>query len=126
MEEAEATDVKTKWKPTEREYSTKEKRRIIAKVLETAIRTTFKNHIYAFKNRTYQQVSGGVIGLRLTGVVARILMDEWADRLEDLLGRNGIKVRMIKKYVDDVNVVTDCLPRGCYWEEGEDTQIRLT
>ena len=79
MEEAEATDVKTKWKPTEREYSTKEKRKIVAKVLETAIRTTFKNHIYAFKNKTYQQVSGGAIGLRLTGVVARILMDEWAD-----------------------------------------------
>ena len=109
-----------------RDYTRREKRVLAAKIVEVVIRTTFSSHIYAFKNTTYKQKAGGAIGLRLMGVVARILMDRWSDLLLNALEENGIQVRMIKKYVDDVNVVADALPRGCYWEQDLHGKMRLT
>ena len=72
-------DLGSKWRYNTREYNENEKISVLAKVFEVGIRTTFLNHIYMFKNELYHQQAGGAIGLRLTGVVARILMDRWAD-----------------------------------------------
>ena len=103
-----------KWKPFHREYTKEEGKRIIAKVLEVAIKTTFKNHIYSFKNELFKQEKGGAIGLRLTGVVARILMDRWAEKFIEILQSNGVEIHVLKKYVDDVNLVTEVLKKGLY------------
>ena len=59
----------------------------------------FLNHIYALKNEMYQQMAGGAIGLRLTGVVARILMNRWADLLEETLADSRVVLHMMQKYV---------------------------
>ena len=44
-------------------------------VLEILVTMTFSNHIYTYRNEFYKQLRGVVIGLRLTGIVARIVMD---------------------------------------------------
>ena len=46
------------------------RRKLLGKVIEVAIRTTFSNHVYLYNNKLYKQTRGGSIGLRLTGVVA--------------------------------------------------------
>ena len=44
-------------------------------MLEVAITAMFKNHVYTNRNSLDKQVKGGVIGLRLMGVVVMIVMD---------------------------------------------------
>ena len=55
-----------------------EQRSLIAKTIEIAIRETFRNHCYRFDGQLYRQTRGGAIGLRLTGIVCRLVMDRWA------------------------------------------------
>ena len=58
----------------------------------------------------------GAIGLRLTGVVARIVMDRWARLLKEALEKAEVPVHMLEKYVDDVNLVTSLIEPGYRWE----------
>ena len=67
----------TKWKTMTRDYTEDDKKKIIAKVIEVAIQEIFANHVYRFDGKLYRQKEGGAIGLRLTGIVARIVMDRW-------------------------------------------------
>lgn len=85
----------------------------------------FSNHIYQADNLLFRQVVGGGIGARVTGVVARVLMDVWADLLSSKLEKNGITIYLLAKYVDDVNLANSCIPRGHSWQE-IDGELRLT
>ena len=66
-------------------FTTEEKIQIIAKVLEIGVRTVLENHVYKFGNKIYRQVVGGPMGLKLTGIVARLVMDRWARQFEEKL-----------------------------------------
>ena len=46
-------------------------RKLLAKVVEVGVKTSFDQHIYTFGGRIFQQVEGGPIGSRLTMVCAR-------------------------------------------------------
>ena len=61
-----------------------------------AIRTTFGHHIYLFQNKLFKQQKGGPIGLHLTGVVDRLVMDHWAKRFRSILETNRISVYLLK------------------------------
>ena len=50
--------------------------------------------------------------MRLTGVVARVVMDRWARLLKGALDNAGVSVHMLEKYVDDVNLVTSIIESG--------------
>ena len=54
-----------------------EKDKVVAKVIEIGLRKTFKNHVYQWGGQFFVQREGGPIGLKLTGVVAKIRMIEW-------------------------------------------------
>ena len=68
---------------------------------------------------------GGAIGLRLTGVVARIVMDSWERRFLNTLAKAEIKVYLMRKYVDDVNLATGLLERGWRWVMQETGNLEL-
>ena len=61
----------------EGDLSAKQKKLIISKVVKIACLNVFKNHCYYFKGVRYLQLAGGPIGLRLTSIVARVVMDHW-------------------------------------------------
>ena len=107
----------SKWLPTnpERDLTKAEQRRVIAKAVKVAIMCVFSNHVYQFGGKKYKQVAGGPIGLRLTSLVARIVMDRWALAFLDKLAVAGMKIWAMVKYVDDVNVVVDMLDLGTKW-----------
>ena len=48
--------------------------------------------MYQFDGKLYKQRAGGVIGLRLTGVVAGIVTDRWYMRLVQELGENHVEL----------------------------------
>ena len=74
-EEAETETAETKWIPLPREYSKKEGKVLVAKAIMIGIETSFSEHVYKFNGDLYKQMEGGAIGVRLTGEVARVIMD---------------------------------------------------
>ena len=98
-----------------RGLSEDEKRRLLAMVIEIAIITISKNHVYTFMNKIFAQKKGGAIGLRITGLIARIYMDQWVRKMKEIMTENLMVIYNIDKYVDDVNVVNECIGKGTKW-----------
>ena len=81
---------------------------IIALVIKIASKNIMRMHHYRFTGKIFRQKSGGGIGLRLTGVMAKISMDRWLKEFRIMLvDENIFKVFLIAKYVNDINVVLE-------------------
>ena len=53
-------------------------------------------------------------------------MDRWSDKMLVSLERSKVEVHLFSKYVDDVNLVVDIIPKGWAWvrrEQGEGYQL---
>ena len=50
----------------------------------------FQRAMLQYRNTPYRQLVDGAIGARIIRVVARILMDRWADKVTEVLGVNGV------------------------------------
>ena len=68
------------------------------------------NHMYMFDGRIHRQESGGSIGLELTGNIAQVFMIWWDRILKSRLAESGILVRLLKRYVDNVNLAAQEIP----------------
>merc|ERR1712105_280870 len=115
-----APKAESKWTAGRIDLNREERRTVIAKVIEVAIRETFRNHCYRFDGQLYKQTKGGAIGLRLTGIMCRLVMDRWAHNLTEALEMVGITLDMLAKYVDDVNMILPTIGRGIWWTENWD------
>ena len=103
----------SKWKDTDvSRLLDRDKRRILGNVMKIAIINVFRHHMYQFNGRTYRQSAGGPIGLRLTSVVAHVVMDSWARGFLEKMVRAEVDVHAFIKYVDDVNLVLSMLAPG--------------
>ena len=108
----------SKWTCTDPDKLTaQDKRLILAKVIRMAVLTVFRHHAYQFNGVLYRQAGGGPIGLRLTSIIARIVMDAWASKFLVKLVEAGVSVHLLAKYVDDVNLVLAGLALGTRWVE---------
>ena len=96
-------------------YTEEEQKVLLSKVVQVALEATFSNHIYQYQNNLYRQSKGGGIGARITGVVARVVMDLWMDLIQQNLKENGIKIYLLTKYVDGINVATSLISKGKEW-----------
>ena len=97
---------------------------MIALALETAVLAVMNGHQYSYHNKGRRQKEGGSIGLRLTGVLAKLVMLIWAREFVRILSMistsmAAITLYMLKIYVDDVNAITEELPLGTRFKEGE-------
>ena len=77
-------------------------RKLMGKVIEIAIVEIMENHCFQFNNKFYKQGKGGAIGLRLTGVIARVIMDRWMRRVKMKMKEAGMEIHLIEKFVDDI------------------------
>ena len=59
-----------------------------------------------------QTEKGGEIGLRATGTIAKVAMEDCLRRLYELLMAQGVEVHLLTKYVDDILRAVTCLRRG--------------
>ena len=78
---ADGVKIITKWTEINENITEKQRCELVGKVLEICIREIMKNHMYIFEGQAYLQSEGGVIALRLTGLVARVVMDMWAGKM---------------------------------------------
>ena len=88
------------------------RRKMFIEAIKIAIRTVMKNHIYIFNNTLRRQKKGGPIGLTLTGILAQIVMVWWDHQLHQRLIAIGINKRLYKRYVDDVNIIVQGIPKN--------------
>ena len=71
--------------------------------------------MYGFNNRIYKQMQGGATGLRLTGLLARVHMDQWSRKMQEKLEYNLTRVYWRSKYVDDNNMAMESIGKGTRW-----------
>ena len=103
------------WKKPPKFLIKEDRRRILGKVIEIMIRTTFGHHYYKWGEDVMRQVSGGAIGLRATGSVARRVMEKFLGEYRRLLEEHGVEVLLLRKYVDDILSITSKLEVGSRW-----------
>ena len=78
---------------------------MIGEMMVIMTRLILENHIYQFKGKLYLQTSGGgPIGLKLTGVLARIVMHFFDQKYLATLKVLKIIPILYKRYVDDLNM----------------------
>ena len=116
----------TKWASTDPDrLSEHQKRRLISKVVGVAVLTVFRHHMYQFNGEVFSQDGGAPIGLRLTSICARIVMDHWASIFLTRVSEAGTDVHLFAKYVDDVNLVLSGLALGTRWSKDTMTLTHL-
>ena len=91
-----------KWYKPPEFYTNEEKSRVMAKVLQIMITTTFRTHHYKFNNKIYKQKTGGPMGLKATGYVRRVTTDCWIVQLREKLDKQKMKVQLLTMFVDEV------------------------
>ena len=97
---------------------------LLSKVILIGLETVLSNHIYQCQNKLYRQLKGGGIGTRITGVIARVIMDVWMDLATTALEENKVIIYLMTKYVDDINIATSLIPKGFSWTK-EDRKWKL-
>ena len=69
--------------------------------METAVVFIFRNFCYTFGGKKFVQLSGGPIGARITMAVARLVMQNWKDKYNQILKASKIEEILSGLYVDD-------------------------
>ena len=69
-------------------------------------------HDFMFGGKIYRQLSGGAIGMDLTGVLADVYLCEWDKQLMQGMIENEIECKLYKRYIDDINVIVKTSVEG--------------
>ena len=72
----------------------------------------FNTHVDSFNGDLLLQKAGGPLGLRSTCAVARVTMNEWDARWQEILRLNNIKIREGDCYMDDIRAFLNSLKAG--------------
>ena len=116
------SSIKKDWDPRqqwifEKENLTEtEERLVIAAVIEVALKIIFKNFSYKFAGKFYHQQDGGPIGVRLTGALAQLVMEDWGSQFRKILEEAGLTVHLLSGYVDDGRIVSTTLKLGMQFQ----------
>ena len=89
------------WTYPKAQPTKQQQRQIISRCCEIAVRILFEHFSYKFGTTWYQQSSGGPIGMRITMVVARLVMSDWGEKYKMVLVNSGIPPDLLGGYVDD-------------------------
>ena len=78
-------NIDAQWKFPSAKITEPERKEIIGRCAEIAVRTLFRNFCYTFGGKLYRQKSGGPIGLRITMACSRLVMMDWGEKYENIL-----------------------------------------
>ena len=113
----------SKFLPPARAATEEEKRQMFALALEAAVLTCMDHHSYSLGTEIRRQASGGPIGLKLSGAIAKVFMVWWCRNFREAViaaTRNiiGFLFYLHLFYVDDHNLAMEELPPGARFLEG--------
>ena len=113
------------WSWPNKEPNTKEVTQLIAIMLEIAIKFFFENFIYTYGGENFRQSSGGPIGARLTMCIARLVMQDWWEKFEQILKDSSLEQFLNAIYVDDGRLIVQLLKRGYRFNKDSTKSIQL-
>ena len=90
---------------------------MLALAISEGIRLCMSHHVYCLGDRIFLQLSGGPIGLELTGAVSRPFMKRWDKLYLDKVKNAGINIVLYKRYVDDSNQIAVVPPAGSVYDK---------
>ena len=103
-----------------RENPDKDAMRIMIKeAFKIALELLLQKHCYSFNGEIKKQEKGGPIGLDITGVVAKIFMCWWDEKLLEGIRKAKLNVFLYKRYVHDINAFVEVVKPGMRWIGGE-------
>ena len=76
------------------------------------VESVMNNHVFVFNGEIYVQENEGGTGIRLTGVLAEIVMIIWCKDLTLKLSEAGIENKIIPRFVDDITLLPSVTPPG--------------
>ena len=88
------------------------------KAFRTVLTVIMTNHTYEFDKVIRRQRKGGPIGVDLTGTIANIYMKWWDKQLLAKFEELGIRVKIYKRYIDDMTICLKVLVLGMKYVEG--------
>ena len=97
---------------------------MFTEAMKVVLSFIMKNHLYTFDGQIKLQSKGGPIGLLLTGILAQLFMVWWDRQFKIKMDENGLRLRMYKRYVDDINVIVNAPRAGLKFVESEDRVIQ--
>ena len=106
------------WKFSKFEPTAMDKKKLLAKGVELAVKIMYNTHLYTFGGKIYQQRSGAPIGLRGSGASLRLIMNLWDRKVLDLLEDIKLIPRVAFRYVDDIRKLLRAIKLGWRWEKG--------
>jgi hypothetical protein len=109
----------TSWKPPNRKPTQQEIKKLLGIMVETAIMVIMNNHYYILGDTIRRQTKGGAIGLRMTGILAKLFMEEFDKIFKHKLYEACILVYLYSRYIDDINSVFNRLPSGSRYVDGQ-------
>ena len=77
---------------------------MMARAMEVVVDTIMSNHFYQFDGQVVTQETGGPIGLKISGVLARLVMLWWDGKFLGKLKNLGVCLEFYLRYVDDGNM----------------------
>ena len=99
------------WSPPTNTEPTEETIKVmLAQAIKIDIKVVMNGHVYKFNGETKQKEEGGAIGLEITGEIAGVFMQWWDKQMNMKLEENGVRVKMYKRYVDDINIIVSLDP----------------
>ena len=104
------------WRFPRSQFTTEEKRMLLARAVAIGVKAVFRNHLYQFAGKTYRQSNGAPIGVRLSCAVARLIMNTWDRRLKTILAENKVKFETVFRYLDDWRGIMRALAAGWRWD----------
>ena len=107
-----------KWQSSGINPSPLQQRMMVAWTLMKGVEVVMGSHFYRFSGKAYHQQAGGPIGLELSQAVARLVMLWWDGEFLQRCQRAGVAREMYLRYLDDVNMITRCLPAGTVYQDG--------
>ena len=117
-------DDDSQWRFPRVELTELEKKRILATVMQIAVRAVFDTHVYQFAGKLYHQQRGGPIGLRATCAIAKVVMGDWDRRLHNVMTNNGLSIEEGARYVDDVRLWLHAIEMGWRWTEHKKLEFK--
>jgi hypothetical protein len=94
-----------------------ERRMIMGHVAEIGTRAIFEQFCYKFGGKAYHQQTGGPIGARVTMCASRMVMQHWARKYNNILLKAGLRVLLLRGYVDDGRQGSNVLRRGMKFDQ---------
>ena len=81
------------------------------------VNSALSNHTYCVRDQSYLQMSGGPIGLQLTGAVSRAFMMRWDRMYLTKVKRSGLKMQLYERFIDDSNQTAEVHPPGAIFNK---------